>query len=336
MNHKNVRYHLLFLLIIGFLITGCGKRDDEKTVVIYTAVDQIYSSKIFQLFENRTGIKVKPLYDTEASKAIGLRKRLLIEKDHPRADIFWNSEPLQTMVLKSHGIFESLNPLPDGISSYRSTQFFDSRGRWFGFGGRKRVVVVNTNGLSPEKFPRSLQDLWEVHLFGKTAISYPFSGTTAAHFSALYKKMGAEAFHALIEQIRKSGSAILAGNSVVMEAVGSGKFLAGMVDSDDVQAGLRQGFGIKSLCYDQNGSGNFMLFGTVSLVKGAPHPDRAKQFIEFLLDPEVEKELIRMGAFDTALLSTFTTNECLSWSMPPEKILEGYRESRSILTQVLQ
>jgi hypothetical protein len=36
---------------------------------------------------------------------VGLEKRLLQEKTHPKADLFWNSENLRTTRLDSHSLF---------------------------------------------------------------------------------------------------------------------------------------------------------------------------------------------------------------------------------------
>ena len=95
------------ILSILFMLYGCSNKSHQQQIIIYTSVDQVYSSKIFKDFEQKTGIKVLAVYDTEASKAIGLEKRILAEKSHPRADIFWNSEPIRTARLAKQGLFQS-------------------------------------------------------------------------------------------------------------------------------------------------------------------------------------------------------------------------------------
>lgn len=76
----------------------------EESVVIYTSVDQIFSEQVLKDFEQKTGINVKAIYDVEASKTVGLEKRLIAEKANPRADIFWNSEYLRTLRLQDAGV----------------------------------------------------------------------------------------------------------------------------------------------------------------------------------------------------------------------------------------
>ncbi|MDI7277711.1 MAG: iron ABC transporter substrate-binding protein, partial [Anaerolineae bacterium] len=84
---------LLFALLLP---AGCRGR--EQTVVVYTSRDQLYAEPILKGFERDTGIRVRAVYDTGATKTVGLTNRLLAEKDHPQADVFWNSEVARTIV----------------------------------------------------------------------------------------------------------------------------------------------------------------------------------------------------------------------------------------------
>ena len=91
--------------MILLTLTSCSKQKDKNQLIIYTAVDQIFSQKIIKEFSKESGLDVKVLYDTEASKAVGLEKRLLAEKKHPKADIFWNSEFMRMARLDKVGLF---------------------------------------------------------------------------------------------------------------------------------------------------------------------------------------------------------------------------------------
>ena len=67
-------------------------------------MDQVFSEPILKLYEKRTGIRVLPVYDVEAAKTTGLVNRLITEKDHPQADVFWNGEFVQTLLLQTDGL----------------------------------------------------------------------------------------------------------------------------------------------------------------------------------------------------------------------------------------
>ena len=70
---------------------SCNPNKAEQ-VVVYTSLDQIFSEPVLREFEKETGIKVRAVYDVEATKTTGLVNRLIAEKNNPQADVFWNSE----------------------------------------------------------------------------------------------------------------------------------------------------------------------------------------------------------------------------------------------------
>ncbi len=75
---------------------GCSdkrnSKENQASVVVYTSLDQVFSEPILKAFEEKTGIKVKAVYDSEATKTTRLVNRLIAEKQSPQADVFWNSE----------------------------------------------------------------------------------------------------------------------------------------------------------------------------------------------------------------------------------------------------
>src|ERR1044072_6694890 len=105
---------------------------NRSGVVVYTSQDQVYAEPILREFEQRTGIKVRALYDSEAVKTVGLANRLLAEKDHPQCDIFRSNEELRTRQLAAQGVFE----------------------KWAAVGFRSRRIAVNTNRLSLAAAPK--------------------------------------------------------------------------------------------------------------------------------------------------------------------------------------
>ena len=93
-----LRQLLPFFLLAAFLLPLSACSDSgNREVVIYTSVDQVFSEPLLEQFEQETAITVLPLYDTEASKTVGLVNRLVAEKDNPKADVFWNGEFVQTL-----------------------------------------------------------------------------------------------------------------------------------------------------------------------------------------------------------------------------------------------
>jgi len=203
----------LLAIFATISMISCSKTKNIPSVVIYTSVDQVYSSQIFKDFEKKSGIRVLAVYDTEASKVVGLEKRLLMERSHPRADIFWNSEPIRTARLAKQDIFKPYKKFTN--KNYQSKMYYDTSHRWFGIGKRSRTLIVNTQQIKKEAYPELLQTLWSKAYKGKIAISSPYVGTAATHFAALCHKLGETKFKQLLKKIKASHISYLAGNSVL-------------------------------------------------------------------------------------------------------------------------
>src|SRR6266545_116878 len=152
---------VLFLGLTLIFATCRGGRqnsDNSKAseVTIYVSQDRVFSEPILRAYEQKTGVKVNGVYDTEETKSTGLANRLLAEKNHPQADVFWSNEPVRTLVLKKRGVLAPYkSPSAVGIPDV----FKDAEGYWTGFSARSRVIVYNMKLVKPEEAPKSVLDL---------------------------------------------------------------------------------------------------------------------------------------------------------------------------------
>lgn len=257
-------------------------------VVVYTSLDQVYSEPVLRAFEADTGIEVKAVYDVEASKTTGLVNRLIAEKSHPRADVFWNSEVGRTLVLKDKGV---LAPYRSPSAADIPAQFKDPDGYWTGFAARARVFVYNKEMLETSELPRSIFDLTKPTWRGKVAMAYPLFGTTATQIAAWYAVLGPERTEEYLRALKANQVVIVDGNGASRDVVVQGEVPLGFTDTDDVYVAIKSGKPVSMVFPDRDGLGTLMIPNTVGLVAGAPHPEEARRLIDYLLSREVESKL---------------------------------------------
>lgn len=270
---------------------GSAGSGTEKTVVIYTSVDQVFSEKVFKEYEAKTGVKVKPVYDIEASKTVGLVNRLISEKSKPQADVFWNGEIIQTIVLKENGVLTDSNPsnakdLPDG--------FVDKDKTWFAFGGRARVLLYNKTLISKENCPKTMEDLGKIKDLSSTGLAYPIFGTASTESAVLYATWGSEKAKAYYQGLKNAGISILDGNSVVKDYVSQKKLAMGLTDTDDAIGEMKTNKDLAILFLDQGKGqmGTLVTPNSVCKIKNGPNSEQADLFINYLLSAEVEQQLV--------------------------------------------
>jgi len=274
----------------GSVLTTSGCAEQRREVVVYCALDQEFAATIFEDFERQTGVHVEPQFDDEVTKTVGLTNRIKLEKGRPRADVFWNNEVVQTVRLKNAGC----------LDAYRSPSAADIPDEWKDpdgvfacFAARARILAVNTKRGAPGHEPRSWLDLADPTRKGEAAIAKPVAGTTATHFCVLYEVVGAGKTNAWYAALQKNDCAILAGNGPVMREVRDGRYAFGFTDTDDFNVARLDDYPVKAVYPDQDegGLGCLVIPNSIALVKGAPHPDDAKKFIDYALSKDVEKRL---------------------------------------------
>jgi iron(III) transport system substrate-binding protein len=320
------RYLAATLAAVLALVAPAVTRANE--VVVYTSVDQVFAEPVLKRFEKDTGIQVKAVYDAEASKTVGLERRILAERERPRADVFWNSEYLRTMRLAAAGVLEphKLSPSAGIPAEYRAAD-----GLWTGFGGRARVLLVNRKLVPESQFPRRLADLIDPRWKGKMAVARPYFGTTSTHFAALYVRWGAQRYVDFLERLKANRVTLLPGNSDVRDAVVAGRYAIGLTDTDDAAGPVREGKPVAMVFLDQDAEGAFEVFHTVARVRGGPNAHNARRLIEHLTSEAVERELLRAGAAQVAvragLSSMSPAGATRRWHLIEPALLEATGES---------
>ena len=284
----------LLFLVCGTVNLSCAGGAD---VVVYVAHDQVHSEAIIKRFEAETGLTVDARYDTESNKTVGLVNAIREEKDRTRCDVFWNNEIVNTVALAAEGLLMSYDsPSATNIPA----TFRDAENRWTGFGARARVFIVNTDLVDDPNEIKGMADLLDPKWAGKVGMARPLTGTTLTHAAVLYSVMGEEAARAHYAAIKKANDdgklSLVPGNAHLKDLVAKGELAWGWTDTDDFNVARLAEKPVAMVYPDQEGLGTLLIPNTVCILKGAPHPDAAKKFVDWLLSEKVEAELAKSRA----------------------------------------
>ena len=270
----------------------------ERTVTIYVSTDRVFSEPVLREYEKRSGVRVNTVYDTEETKSTGLANRLLAEQARPQADVFWSNEPVRTLVLKSRGV---LAPYQSSSAEGIPPALVDADGYWTGFSARIRVIAYNTKLVTTADAPRSVFDLADPKWRGQVAMADPRFGSTSFHVAALYAMAGDERMDDFFRRLKANGVKVVDGNSVVRDLVARGEVKVGLTDTDDVNVAIEDGQPIAMVLPDADGLGVPVMPNMVSLIANGPHPDEGRRLIDYLLSPDVERQLAQSEAVQIPL-----------------------------------
>jgi iron(III) transport system substrate-binding protein len=291
----------LIVLLAALALAWGGPRQANE-VAVFTSVDEEYARPLADRFTQRTGIPVALRTDSEGTKTTGMLGRLRQFKGHPEGDVFWNSEQSATLLLAKEGLLE---PYVSPQAAAIPAEYKDAGGLWTGFGLRGRVLIYNTRYVKPAEAPKTLEDLADPKWRGRFCIATPLFGTTRSHLVSLVLTLGEEKGFDLLRRLRENGSDggkrtdwLQPGNAKVRERVADGTFHLGLTDTDDVYVARDRQRAVDMVLLEQTAAwpGVYLIPNTVALLKGGPHPEEAKKFIDFLLEPETEAWLAAQGA----------------------------------------
>jgi iron(III) transport system substrate-binding protein len=282
---------LAVLFAIHIRHTAAAASDlSAPTVVLYCGTDREVVQDLLDQFQKETGIHVDAKFDTEAAKAVGLMQEIEQEKSHPMGDVFWGGGPLFCARLAADGC---LAPAPADLVKAVGDAPHDGQGRWLGFAGSCRVLLVNTNVLDAASMPHSYRDLTEARFKGHIGIANPLFGGQAAHVAALFSFVGDCPTREWLQGLKDNDCALCAGMADVKNRVASGELWFGITSTIDAHVAVAGGKPVKIIFPDQ-GPGEIGVFphcGAVGRIAGGPHPKEAEKLLRFLLSTRAEKAL---------------------------------------------
>lgn len=284
-----------FACLLSIFVSACsdGGAPSAGEVVAYTSVDQVYSEPVFRRFEEKTGIKVRAVFDTEETKSTGILNRLIAERDNPRADLFWSGDPVRPFLLIGRGL---VAPYAPANAAAIPATFKDAQGRWTATAARARVLLVNRERLAGRPIPSSVHDLVDSRWKGEAAIANPLYGTTTMHAAALFATLGEEEARRFFEALKANDVRVAGSNGEVRRLVVAGEVTFGLTDTDDAYEAVKDGAPVAIVYPDRQGMGTLVMPTSVVLIRDGPNPDAARRLADFLVSREAEQMMATAAA----------------------------------------
>ncbi len=313
-------------LLAAACLAACDRAGPDP-VTLYSSVDGEFLRMVAAEYEERSGVPVQIVGDTEATKTTGLVERVLAEQARPRGDVWWSSEALGTVRLAAAGALDPVDldaaalGFPGGWPAHLRAQ----DGTWRGFAARARVIAFNTEAIPAADVPHDLAELTDPKWRGRVGIARPEFGTTRTHMAALVAAHGAEAFEAWLAAMVDNDMRIFDGNATAVRAVAQGQIDLCLTDTDDVWAGQRNDWPV-DLVYERPGGeisrGPLLIPNTAGLIAGAPNREGGLELLKFILSPDVERLLAESDSHNAPVRPALGA-EFSQWAIPEPWLVEA-------------
>jgi iron(III) transport system substrate-binding protein len=214
--------------------------------------------------------------------------RLRNERANPQFDIWWGGPIDSFIAAKAEGLLERYDS-PNLANLIDPKLMKDADNYWAGIYVGSLGFASNTHFLEKHKLkpPTSWADLLNPAFKGQLVIAHPSSSGTAYTSLITVLLLQGEAkgwdywkqFNTNVWQYTKSGAA-------PAQHVGQGEAAVGVVFSHDIVTQMEKGLPI-ALSFAQEGMG--WEIGGMALVKGAKHPELAKAWFDWALEPATQE-----------------------------------------------
>lgn len=295
LSHVTYRAFFINLLITGAWLAACTPAATPTPQVIRETVEVaapahpgslvVYSGRseslvgpIIAQFAEATGIHVEVRYGSTSEMATAI----LEEGANSPADVFFAQDPGGLGAVANVGLFA---PLPESLLSRVSAEFRSPGGLWVGISARARVVVYNTDRLTPEDLPDEIWDFTDSRWKGRIGWA-PTNGSLHAMVTAMRVAWGDERTREWLEGIQANNPAAFEGNAPVVEAVGAGEIEVGFVNHYYLYRFLReQGESFKARNYflPGGGPGSLVMAAGAGRLANGQDEENAIKFLEFML-----------------------------------------------------
>ena len=277
-------------LALALLLTACGAPgsegaaseyapSDSERLVVYTSHKEEVWRPIVREFEERTGIWV----DVVTGGSNELLEQIAAEADAPVADVMFGGG-VDTIEVYSDCLEPYVSPETEQVSEL----YLSEDGLWTPFSVLPIVLIYNTK-LIDGGAVKGWADLLQPGYRGKIAFADPsVSGSSFTALVTLLHAVGGDTDTTLREFADILDGTQLSGSGDVLTAVASGSSWVGVTLEETALKRRDAGDSIE-LVYPDDGTS--LVPDGSAIVRGAPHPDNARLFVDFTISYEVQELL---------------------------------------------
>ena len=281
-------FSLLLALVMALSLCSFASADGE-VLVIYSARNERLNNIVIPAFEAKTGIKVEMV--TGSSGEVLQRVKAEVESGNVTVDIHWAAD--ETMLAANRDLFEvyvsSENEFLRPAFQNDGTNCFNNAY------AEPNVMIVNTDILAQLGVEvNGYADLLQPELKGKIISADPANSSSAFQclIGMLYgmgngDPMSPEAWDFIDKFLVNLDGKIASSSSQVYNGVANGEYAVGLSYEDPCVELAANGEHPVKVVYAQEGT--VYPGESVQIIKGAPHMEAAKLFVDFVLSQESQE-----------------------------------------------
>lgn len=282
---------LLRLVLLAFFLCAligslaCKTRQnggEENLVRVYVAHNEKQYTAAVKEFQERTGVAVEIV-----SAGTGdCLQRIASEAENPQCDVMWGGtvESLEAYVAY-------FQPYVCAEDAFIADAFKDPNDLWIGESQQPAVIMYNRNLVANSDIPVVWKDLldpkWKRQIASADPASSGSAYTLLCNMILAVSKQADKSDGWAFVTALFDNAVISGGSSTVYQGVANGEYALGLTLEQLACPYVLENPESVGMIYPADGSSNVP--DGVALVKGCPHEENAKRFIDFLLSADCQR-----------------------------------------------
>ncbi len=253
----------------------------ERTVTIYSSMNEQEALPFWHIFETETGIKVVYIRASDAQ----ITGRIAIE--HRAGAHSWDVVSTGIVMLLPPDFLETLN-LPE--AAHIPNGAIGAGGKWYGVTANYNSAAYNTKLVGATKLPTRFEDLLNhPEWAGKVAIA----GTDAIWLKGFVTGYGDDKAEDLLNKIVKTLKPVVAdGHLALARSVAAGEYTVALNNYDDLTLNQKIDGGPTDIMVLQP---VVLSYSQAGISANAPHPNAARLAVNFMLSRDGQIALAKGG-----------------------------------------
>ena len=277
------------ILTILLLLVSFQTLDAQDVVNIYSARHYDTDDKLYEQFEEKTGIKVQIIEGSSDA----LLERLAREGERSPADVFITVDAARLHKAVEQGVFQAIES--STLEKKVPANLRHPKGLWFGLTKRARIIFVSRDRVK-EGAIRTYEDLAKPELKGKILIRSSTNVYNQSLVGSIIESHGESAAEKWCQAVaanmarppqggdRDQIKAVAAGEGDV--AVANSYYFARMLKGTDEEREAASK--VRAVFPNQDGRGAHVNISGAGVVSTAPNKENAIKLLEFLVSEEAQ------------------------------------------------
>ena len=256
-------------------------------LVVYSGRSENLVAPLMERFKQETGIDVEVRYGGTAE----LAATILEEGANSPADVFFAQDAGSLGALAEVG---RLTVLPDAVLNRVDARFRSPSGEWVGASGRARTLVYNTERVQESDLPQSAFDLTGAQWNGLVGWA-PTNASFQSFVTAMRRLSGEDATRQWLEAMLANGVQSFDNNAAIVEAVGRGEILGGLVNHYYLFRFLEEqgeGFPARNYFFPDGGADALINIAGIGILDSSDNQANALTFANYLLDNAAQQYFV--------------------------------------------